>query len=355
MNIGIIGCGRIAQLRHLPFLSRAKNVCIAALADIDRERLSRVADRFGINRCYNDHIALLDDQEIDAVLVCTPPAEHFAHASAVLKSGRHMFVDAPLALSVEDCNSLVELGLRTNCVATVGMNLRHHRLIQRAKHCIKDGWIGPVQAISATFTTPSRANRADKFPAWRQPQNIDGSVFMEGAIHHFDAWRDLTNAEFTSISVQSPIAGGTVSMSATMNAAERANNQRAIVVGAVFSEYAGDNSEVRVMGRDGTITLSLYRYNGFDYCPALASHGSAKQHMHKVIESIRSLPAGFRTLGAGEYGRTFELQLEAFLHAIRSNGDAIISLEDGAAATSAALAAIRSIDIQKRVELFSIV
>jgi predicted dehydrogenase len=177
---------------------------------------------------------------------------------------------------------------------------------------------------------------------------------MEGAIHHFDAWRDLTGADFKSVSVQSPVAGGPVSMSATMSAAPSANNQGAIVVGAVFSEYAGDNSEIRVMGRDGTITLSLYRYNGFDYCPALVSHGSARQHARKVAESIRSLPAGLRTLDAGEYGHTFELQLEAFLDAIRSDGDAAISLEDGAAATAAALAAIRSIDTQKRVGLDSI-
>jgi predicted dehydrogenase len=109
-----------------------------------------------------------------------------------------------------------------------------------------------------------------------------------------------------------------------------------------------------VMGRDGTISLSLYRYNGFDYCPALVSHGSTRQHLSKVTESIRSLPSGLRTLDKGEYGHTFELQLEAFLDAIRSDGDAAISLEDGAAATTAALAAIRSIDTQKRVGLDSI-
>jgi len=351
MKIGIIGCGRIAQRRHLPILSRVKNVHIAALAETNRERLSRVADKYGVKRRYDDHFSLLDDKEIDAVLVCTPPAEHFAHATAVLESGRHLFVDAPLALSVEDCNSLVELGCRTHCVATVGLNLRHHRLIQRAKRCIKNGWIGPVHAISAIFTTPSRGNRADKFPAWRKPDSIDGSVFIEGAIHHFDAWRDLTGADFKSVSVQCPVAGGPVSMSATMSATPGANKQGAIVVGAVFSEYAGDNSEIRVMGRDGTITLSLYRYNGFDYCPALVSHGSTRQHIRKVTESILSLPSGLRTHDAGEYGRTFELQLEAFLNAIRSDGDAAISLEDGAAATAAALAAIRSIDTQKHVEL----
>jgi len=351
MKIGIIGCGRIAQLRHLPILSRTKNVHIAALADTNQEQLSRVADQYGVSRRYDNHIAILDDKEIDAVLVCTPPAEHFAHATAVLESGRHLYGDAPLALSVTDCHSLVELGDRTHCVATVGMNLRHHRLIQRAKQCIRDGWIGPVQAISATFTTPSRGNRADKFPAWRKPDSIDGSVLMEGAIHHFDAWRDLTGADFKSVSVQCPVAGGPVSLSATMSTAASANNQGAIVVGAVFSEYAGDNSEIRVMGRDGTITLSLYRYNGFDYCPALVSHGSTRQHLRKVTESIRSLPSGLRTLDKGEYGHTFELQLEAFLNAIRSGGDAAISLEDGAAAAAAALAAIRSIDTQQRVEL----
>ena len=101
LKLGIIGCGRVAQMRHLPILHDMKNVQIAALADIDRHNLSSVTGRYKVTKLYDDHHALLEDKAIDAVLVCTPPESHFELGSDVLESGRHLYMDSPLALTVE--------------------------------------------------------------------------------------------------------------------------------------------------------------------------------------------------------------------------------------------------------------
>ena len=231
------------------------------------------------------------------------------------------------------------------------MNLRYHSLIQRTSRCIQDGLLGPVHAISATFSTPSRGKRGDIFPAWRQPETVDGNVFGESALQHFDVWRALTGAEFTDVSVECAEIGGPVSLAAKMQG-NNAGTSSSIVVAAVFSEYSGDNSDIRLIGREGTIALSLYRYDGFSHCPALVAQGSVGQHLRTVTEGVRSIPQGVRNLvQGGEYGTTFRLQLEAFVDACRGGKRPLVSLADGKAAAEASLAAFHSLQTNQRVKL----
>ncbi|WP_299464584.1 Gfo/Idh/MocA family oxidoreductase [uncultured Gimesia sp.] len=351
LRLALIGCGHIAQKRHLPILRNMRGVQLVAVADTDPRNLSLVAGQYKVPNCYENHSALLENPGIDAVLVSTPPASHFAHTRDVLESGRHLYVDSPLALSVEDCEELIELGNRTKSVATVGMNLRYHSLIQRATRCIKGGLIGPVHAISAIFSTPSRGKRGDIFPAWRQPDTVDGNVFSESALQHFDTWRALTGAEFTDVTVECAKIGGPVSLAAKMKG-DTAGQCSPIVVAAVFSEYSGDNSEIRLIGREGTIALSLYRFDGFSYCPALVAQGSISQHLRGVSEGLRLIRQGARNLvQGGEYGTTFRLQLEAFVDACRGGKPPLVSLADGKAAVAASLAAFQSLQTNQRVIL----
>ena len=318
------------------------DVEIAALADSNPDCLQSIADQFGVKGRYESHLALVDDDSLDAIVVSTPPSQHFEHAGAALQRGRHVLVEAPLALSAEHCDQLVALASRSDVVATVGTNLRHHPMIERAGRCVREGWIGPVQAISATFTTPSRGQRGDVFPAWRQPDTLEGCVFTECAVQHFDAWRDLVDASLDEISVQCASEGGPTSLSATMGGS--------IVVGAVFSEYSGDHCEIRLLGRDGALTLSLYRFNGFDYCASLVPQGSPRQYLRAAVESLRALPRGLRIASAGgEYTETFKRQLRVFINAIRAGTAPVVSFEDGSASARAALAAFESMRSGRRV------
>lgn len=342
LGIGVIGCGRIAQVRHLPILQKLRGIRLTAIADRDAAVVSRVAGQYGVVHRYDNHNELLQNPAVHAVLVCTPPQDHHAHARDVLLSGKHLYVDSPLAITMEQCDDLAALAARTGRVATVGLNLRQHSQVRRARRYIESGRVGTVQAISSTFTTPSRGLRGDVFPPWRQPASVEGSVFGESAIQHFDIWRLLTGGEFCEISVQCPVIGGPVSMTARLRQAGN-GEVPAVAVSAVFSEYSGDNNEIRVIGSHGTIQLALYQYNGFSYFPSLAAPGSAKAHLSALWESIRCLPQGLANLAhRGEYGATFRRQLEAFVSACRGGNPELVSVADGKAATLAALAAFRS-------------
>ena len=349
LQIGLIGCGRVAQMRHLPILSKLRGIQLVAIADRDPKTLSQVGKQYPIALQYYSHTAMLDDPKVNAVLVCTPPQDHHLHARDVLLSGKHLYLDSPLAITLAECDELVALAKQAGCVATVGLNLRWHSQVQRARRDIEAGRVGTVQAISSIFTTPSRGLRGDVFPPWRRAASVEGSVFGESSIQHFDIWRVLTGAQFSEVSVQSPVLGGPVSLTARLQP-PGAGSATPIAVGAVFSEYSSDNNEIRVIGSHGTLSLSLYRFNGYRYQAALASPGSAGAYLGAFAESIRSLPQGFSNLiQQGEYGTTFRRQLEAFVAACRGDRSEIVSMEDGRAATVAALAAYESMATGRRI------
>jgi predicted dehydrogenase len=342
LGIGIIGCGRVAQMRHLPILKKLRGIQLVAIADRDPAALSHVGGQYPMARQFDSHATLLQDPKVNAVLICTPPQDHYRQARDVLLSGKNLYVDSPLAITEVECDELVALAKEAGSVATVGLNLRWHSQVQRARRDIQAGRVGTVQAINSIFTTPSRGLRGDVFPPWRQPSRVEGSVFGESSIQHFDIWRLLTGAEFSELSVQCPVMGGPVSLTARLQS-PGGESATPIAAAAVFSEYSGDNNEIRVIGSHGTLSLSLYRFNGYRHRAALSSPGSAKAHLGALAESIRCLPQGFSNLmQQGEYGTTFRRQLEAFVAACRGRQGGIVSMEDGRAATVAALAAYQS-------------
>ena len=105
INLGFVGCGRVTETRHLPALRKLADAKVIAIADIDDVCVKRVADSFGISRCYSSLQDLLKDPDIEAVAVCVPAQFHVELSLAVLEAGKHLFVEKPLALSLDKANA----------------------------------------------------------------------------------------------------------------------------------------------------------------------------------------------------------------------------------------------------------
>ena len=100
INIGVIGCGRIAQERHLPEYSHNENANILGVFDLNQRRTEETAKRYGAE-AYGSYEELLNNPKIDAVSVC---AANYAHAEitiAALKAGKHVLCEKPMAVTLE--------------------------------------------------------------------------------------------------------------------------------------------------------------------------------------------------------------------------------------------------------------
>jgi predicted dehydrogenase len=118
IGIGVIGCGEIAQLMHLPHIRELPAFRVAALCDVSPGTLAAVGAQYGVDRLHADHRDLLAEPDVDAVVICT--YDHGAIAADAIAAGKHLIVEKPLAFTPAEARPLVEAAERSGLVAMVG-------------------------------------------------------------------------------------------------------------------------------------------------------------------------------------------------------------------------------------------
>lgn len=126
VKIGIIGCGGIANGKHLPSLSKIKNVELVAFCDIVVERAEKAAKQYGTEDAVivEDYKALLSDPEIEVVHVLTPNISHAEISIAAMEAGKHVMCEKPMAISTAEAKEMVDVAKRTGKKLTIGYNNR---------------------------------------------------------------------------------------------------------------------------------------------------------------------------------------------------------------------------------------
>jgi predicted homoserine dehydrogenase-like protein len=114
MRLGIVGAGAATQVGHLPALKRVKEIQVVGICDNDLSKARALADRFGIPDAYSDIEELVEFEQLDALLVCTPSHLHESHVLAGLSAKLHIFVERPLGLTVAGAQKLTKAAQRND-------------------------------------------------------------------------------------------------------------------------------------------------------------------------------------------------------------------------------------------------
>ena len=149
-GIGIIGCGKIAQVRHIPEYAQHKDAKLVGFYDINQERAAALAEKYG-GTAYATVEELLANPEIDAVSVC---AANFAHAEltiAALNAGKHVLCEKPMAITLAECEAMVEAAKKNGKLLMIGHNQRLAKAHAMARKLIVDGLIGDIVTFRTTF------------------------------------------------------------------------------------------------------------------------------------------------------------------------------------------------------------
>ena len=150
IKIGILGCGKIAQVRHIPEYAENKDAQIVGFYDINLERAKALAETYG-GTAYETAEELLANPEIDAVSICTA---NFAHAEltiAALNAGKHVLCEKPMATTLADCEAMVEAAKKNEKYLMIGHNQRLAKAHSTARKLIVDGLIGDIVTFRTTF------------------------------------------------------------------------------------------------------------------------------------------------------------------------------------------------------------
>lgn len=151
LNAGIIGCGKIAQTRHIPEYLANPRCKIAGYYDFNTQRARELAERFG-GCAYGSLEELLANDEIDAVSVCTSNDTHADIAVKALEAGKHVLCEKPMATNLADCERMQAAAEKSGRQLMIGMNQRLAGAHIKAKQLIDAGEIGRIITFKTFFS-----------------------------------------------------------------------------------------------------------------------------------------------------------------------------------------------------------
>ncbi len=150
IKIGILGCGKIAQVRHIPEYADNPHCSLAAFFNPTRSRAEEMAAKYG-GRVYDTAEELLADPEIDAVSVCSANYAHADLTIKALRAGKHVLCEKPMAVSLADCEEMVKTAREEGRFLMIGQNQRLAKAHQTARQMVADGAIGRVLTFHTSF------------------------------------------------------------------------------------------------------------------------------------------------------------------------------------------------------------
>jgi predicted dehydrogenase len=145
LNVGIVGLGFGAEF--IPIYQHHPNANMYAICERSQARLDDIGDRFGIAVRYTDYEAMVNDQQIDVIHVNTPPMLHAEQSVRALSAGKHVGSTIPMALSVEDCRTIVETQRSTGLAYMMMETVIYGREFLYIKNLYEEGALGKVQFI----------------------------------------------------------------------------------------------------------------------------------------------------------------------------------------------------------------
>jgi virulence factor len=138
IRVAVVGAGRFAGLAVLPILRRLPDVRLVAVTGRTPEKVARAATLFNIPQTFGSVEELLAGAEFDAAAVCTPPQAHAAAVTALLRAGKDVYCEKPLAPTLSEMEAMVALAKQAGRVFMVGMNRRYAPVCVRAKELFAD-------------------------------------------------------------------------------------------------------------------------------------------------------------------------------------------------------------------------
>jgi predicted dehydrogenase len=141
LRVAIVGCGKIADA-HAAQIRRVKGCDLVAVCDRETLMAQQLAERFKVERHFDDLGRLLDDSKPDVVHITTPPQSHFEIARQCLEGGCHVYVEKPFTLDAREAEELVRLAERRGLRLTVGHDAQFSPATQRMRQLIRDGYLG---------------------------------------------------------------------------------------------------------------------------------------------------------------------------------------------------------------------
>lgn len=302
IGFALIGAGNLAKWAHLPALGKIKEARLRAICSNSGARGKSYAKRFGAEYATSDYAEILGDANVQAVLISSRHKDHAAQAVDALNAGKHVFIEKPLALTLDECRAVNDAVDASGKKLMVGFNRRFAPYYVEMKKQLRKG-SGPI-VVTTRMNSPGIEN------GWAAEEGQGGVVLGEGC-HFVDLMYWLTESEPVSVSAHA---------------------------------LGGENISASFLFEDGSIGNFVYTVIGSEssggelveaFAPGIAVSTEDFKSLTVKGKLRKKRTSWFAAKGYGQ-------QLNSFVQALRSGKDPEITVIDGVRATLCCLQMIES-------------
>lgn len=185
---GIIGCGDVTEVKSGPGFQQASHSQLVAVMRRNGDLAKDYALRHGVPRWYDAAAALIDDPDVDAVYIATPPAFHKEYTVRSAQAGKPVYVEKPMALNFQECRQMVDASQAAGVPLFVAYYRRALARFLKIKQLLDSGAIGEPRFVNVTLYQPvAQDERTPQTLPWRViPALAGGGRFVDLASHMLD-------------------------------------------------------------------------------------------------------------------------------------------------------------------------
>ena len=318
LRVALLGCGRITRLSHLQVLLTTPGAKVVAVADPDPEARAWAAGMAPDAKPYADFGDLLSEVSADAVVVAMPTPLHRDAAVQAFGRGMHVYLEKPIAQTLDQAREIVAAWRRASVVAAIGFNCRWNALYRELKAAIDRAEVGPPVAVRTAYTAgwPGDAT-------WRLRPEAGGGALLELASHHVDLLRFLFGSDVTAV-----VATTWSNRGDDQAAMLQVRLESGLMAQTIVSYGTVEEDRVEVYGTNGKLVVDRYDSLVVERRPARAA-GGLQSAMRRVMQEMSGIRYGFEKRRAPGQEPSFRASLSAFLEAVRRGQPASPDLIDG--------------------------
>ncbi len=260
INWGIIGVGDVTEVKSGPAFYKTEHSNVVAVMRRNAEKAADYASRHGIPKWYSDAADLIDDPEVNAVYVATPPDSHAGYAIGAMRAGKPVYVEKPMASSFSECEEMLRVSKETGMPLWVAYYRRALPAFLKARQLIEAGEIGKPLVVNIRLCAQARErHQAKEEMNWRVNPEIAGAGhFFDLASHQFD-YLDFVFGKVTKPKGNAVNLGGLYAAEDTVSGTWR--HESGVIGSGSWSFVVDKNSEkdeIEMIGDKGKITLSCF-------------------------------------------------------------------------------------------------
>jgi predicted dehydrogenase len=259
---GIIGCGNVTELKSGPAFSKAEGSELVAVMRRDASKAEDYARRHGVEKWYSDAAELINDPEVNAVYVATPPSFHARYAIQSMKAGKPVYVEKPMALNHRECLEMIRVSEETGMPLLVAYYRRTLPAFLKVKELVDSGEIGKPLTVNVKLYKQARErNLKPEEMSWHVHPEISGAGhFYDLASHQMD-FLDFVFGQVTEVRGIAVNRAGLYPAEDTVTAAFRFENGVTCTGSWCFVVDPGaEKDEMEIIGDQGKITFPCFQF-----------------------------------------------------------------------------------------------